>query len=157
MSEAPRWIRDLRRFLPLRSQFLLSGNVRDRYPVALDGAPPLLLPLVEYLGVELVRSGIHRILAFDPVSGFHVPPTLERDSSDDENFFSGLGLKFDDKGRAVVSHERFFETLASLVEAPPEPGCRGYSATPKSARHARPHQANLPTGIRSRYALRYVR
>lgn len=121
MSEAPRWIRDLRRFLPLRSQFLLSGNVRDRYPVALDGAPPLLLPLVEYLGVELVRSGINRILAYDPVSGFHVPPTLERDSSDDENFFSGLGLKFDDKGRAVVSHERFFETLASLVEAPPEP------------------------------------
>jgi hypothetical protein len=27
--EKPRWIRDLIRFLPLKSQFVLSGNVRD--------------------------------------------------------------------------------------------------------------------------------
>ena len=27
--EAPRWLRDLIRFLPLKSQFVLSGNVRD--------------------------------------------------------------------------------------------------------------------------------
>ena len=30
--ELPRWSRDLLRFLPLKSQFLLSGNIRDRYP-----------------------------------------------------------------------------------------------------------------------------
>ena len=27
--EKPRWLRDLARFLPLKSQFVLSGNVRD--------------------------------------------------------------------------------------------------------------------------------
>jgi hypothetical protein len=27
--EKPRWLRDLLRFLPLKSQFVLSGNVRD--------------------------------------------------------------------------------------------------------------------------------
>jgi hypothetical protein len=27
--DQPRWLRDLRRFLPLKSQFVLSGNVRD--------------------------------------------------------------------------------------------------------------------------------
>ena len=27
--EKPRWLRDLLRFLPLRSQFVLSGNIRD--------------------------------------------------------------------------------------------------------------------------------
>lgn len=27
--EAPRWLRDLNRFLPLKSQFVLSSNVRD--------------------------------------------------------------------------------------------------------------------------------
>src|SRR5215472_3633070 len=27
--EKPRWLRDLVRFLPLKSQFVLSGNVRD--------------------------------------------------------------------------------------------------------------------------------
>ncbi|MFH7191391.1 hypothetical protein ACHWGL_31305, partial [Klebsiella pneumoniae] len=25
----PRWVRDLERFLPLKSQFVLTGNVRD--------------------------------------------------------------------------------------------------------------------------------
>ena len=25
----PRWVRDLTRFLPLKSQFVLTGNVRD--------------------------------------------------------------------------------------------------------------------------------
>jgi len=27
--EPPRWLRDITRFLPLKSQFVLSGNVRD--------------------------------------------------------------------------------------------------------------------------------
>ena len=27
--EAARWVRDLRRFLPLKSQFVLSGNILD--------------------------------------------------------------------------------------------------------------------------------
>ena len=43
----PRWIRDLLRFLPLRSQFVLSGNVRDQYPV--EVAPGVVVPLY---GVE---------------------------------------------------------------------------------------------------------
>ena len=29
--DLPRWSRDLLRFLPLKSQFLVSGNIRDRY------------------------------------------------------------------------------------------------------------------------------
>ena len=29
VTQKPRWLRDLLRFLPLRSQFVLSGNVRD--------------------------------------------------------------------------------------------------------------------------------
>ncbi|HAL69152.1 MAG TPA: hypothetical protein DCP84_15965 [Pseudomonas sp.] len=27
--QTPRWMRDLVRFLPLKSQFVLSGNIRD--------------------------------------------------------------------------------------------------------------------------------
>lgn len=121
MSETPRWMRDLRRFLPLRSQFLLSGNIRDRYPIRVEGAAPLLLPLVEYLTCELARAGLSRVIAFDPVSGFFLPPSLERDNSEDHAFFSGLGVKFDETSRAAVSLERFFESLAPLVSEPPEP------------------------------------
>jgi hypothetical protein len=114
-------MRDLKRFLPLRSQFVLSGNIRDRYPVTIEGSPPILLPLVEYLTCELARSGLERIIAFDPVCGFATPPSLERDNSDDVRFFSSLGVTFDESGRAPVSLERFFETLPGLVISPPEP------------------------------------
>jgi hypothetical protein len=48
----PRWIRDFRRFLPLKSQFVFSGNVRDRYPRPVEGGLPQLLPLVPYLAAE---------------------------------------------------------------------------------------------------------
>ena len=41
-SATPRWIKDVFRFLPVKSQFLLSGNVRDRYPFPLaDGNSPV--------------------------------------------------------------------------------------------------------------------
>jgi hypothetical protein len=122
MMEAPRWMRDLGRFLPLKSQFVLSGNVRDRYPVTFGDGPPHLMPLVEYLSVQLGTAGFVRTIAYDPVQGFRVPPAFNRDSSGDQAVFEALGLKFDDAtGCARVSHEKFFELLPELVEAPSEP------------------------------------
>ena len=32
MDTAPRWIRDLARLLPIRSQIVLAGNIRDSFP-----------------------------------------------------------------------------------------------------------------------------
>jgi len=81
----------------------------------------MLLPLVEYLMYEIARSGLERIIAFDPVSGFISPPSFDRDNSDDIRFFSTLGVNFGEAGRAAVSLERFFETLPALVTSPPEP------------------------------------
>jgi len=118
--EAPRWVRDLRRFLPLRSQFVLTGNVRDRYPAPLSDTIALL-PLIEYLSVELSAAGIQRIIAFDPVSGFYVPSALNRDNvEEDQTYFSKFGLRFDEHGRSLVSVERFFELLGVVVSEPPE-------------------------------------
>jgi hypothetical protein len=114
-------MRDLSRFLALKSHFVLSGNVRDRYPLVLGGGPPCLVPLVEYLAANLGRAGFQRSIAYDPVQGFRVPPAVDRDSSSDQAFFRALGLNFDENGYASVSHERFFQTLPRLVEAPSEP------------------------------------
>src|SRR5437016_5263978 len=119
--DAPRWMRDLSRFLPLKSQFVLSGNVRDRYPLVLGDGPPYLMPLVEYLAAHLAKDGIERIIAYDPVQGFRVPPAFNRDSSGDRAVFEAIGLKFDDGGCASVSHERFFQTLPKLVEEASDP------------------------------------
>src|SRR5262245_15773263 len=114
-------MRDLSRFLPLKSQFVLSGNVRDRYPLVVANGPPHLMPLVEYLAAQLAKAGIERAIAYDPVQGFWVPPSFNRDSSGDQAVFEALGLKFDDSGCASVSHERFFQTLPKLVEEASEP------------------------------------
>ena len=64
--EKPRWAKDFLRFLPLKSQFVLSGNVRDRFPRTGAEGEQMILPLVAYLGAELVEAGIDRVIA----SGF---------------------------------------------------------------------------------------
>jgi hypothetical protein len=117
----PRWVRDFCRFLPLKSQFVFSGNVRDRYPRPIEGGLPQLLPLVPYLGAELQEQGTRRIIAFDPARGFWLPPILGADPRADREYFSGLGLTLDSDGRAAVSLERFFELVGAIATSAAEP------------------------------------
>jgi len=72
-EQQPRWSRDLVRFLPLKSQFLLSGNVRDRYPLQMEQGRARPLALQNYLAELLRSAGIAHVLAFDPVNGFSLP------------------------------------------------------------------------------------
>jgi DNA polymerase III delta prime subunit len=67
----PRWIRDLRRFLPLRSQFVLTGNVRD---LQAHHAGELIAaaPLTAVLRHELVEAGFASVVAYDSVTGFQM-------------------------------------------------------------------------------------
>src|SRR5687767_4670568 len=97
----PRWIRDFHRFLPLKSQFVFSGNVRDRYPRPVPGGAAQLLPLVPYLAAELFEEGTKRIIAFDPARGFWQPPVLGADSKSDREYFSSLGITLDEGGKAA--------------------------------------------------------
>ena len=120
-SEKPRWTKDFLRFLPLKSQFLLSGNVRDRYPRLGAQGDLTILPLVAYLGSELVEAGIERVIAYDPARGFRMPPIPGRDLKADQAYFAALGIAFDSAGAAPASIEKFFELSAKLVSAAPEP------------------------------------
>jgi hypothetical protein len=78
----PRWLRDLLRFLPLKSQFVLSGNVRDLQ--ACEVAPGVVTaqPLVSALADNLREAGYAQLVVWNPVSGFTVPegrvPIVER-------------------------------------------------------------------------------
>ncbi|MEN8503599.1 MULTISPECIES: AAA family ATPase [Paraburkholderia] len=78
----PRWLRDMLRFLPLKSQFVLSGNVRDLQ--ACEVAPGLVTaqPLVSTLADNLREAGYAQLVVWNPVSGFTIPedrvPSLER-------------------------------------------------------------------------------
>ncbi|WP_417747196.1 AAA family ATPase [Rosistilla oblonga] len=118
----PRWALDLARFLPLKSQFLLSGNVRDRYPWAVADDRYAPLPLTSFLA-ELLRSrGIAHVLAFDPLNGFSVPLVSGIDIAAEQQFFSDrFELRWNDNLRSPASVARFFELFPDFVRNEPEP------------------------------------
>jgi hypothetical protein len=69
-AEKARWQRDLSRFLPLRSQFVLSGNTRDLH--ILETAPGQITaaPLSQVLPDARKEAGYVRIASFDLLNGF---------------------------------------------------------------------------------------
>lgn len=118
----PRWLRDLIRFLPLRSQFVLPGNVRDQYPVELRDGLVVPMPLVSCLAMELRREGMVHFLAFDPAQGFSLPLVYDLDPQAERDFFAQLlGLSWAENGRAAASAERFFELLEIVVRHDGDP------------------------------------
>ena len=69
----PRWIRDLVRFLPIRSQFVVAGNIRDTFLTPLESSTTLA-PLLRCLWVHLSALGYRFMLVYDPVDGVRPYP-----------------------------------------------------------------------------------
>ena len=73
MQTTPRWIRDLSRLTPIRSQFVVAGNIRDSFMTPFgDGAT--LAPLLRCLWVHLSRLEYRFLLVYDPVEGLRPYP-----------------------------------------------------------------------------------
>src|SRR5215831_7652595 len=122
VTSKPRWIRDLVRFLPLRSQFVLSGNVRDQYPLKLaPAAPAHVLPLVTYVATELRQAGVGHFIAYDPAQGFSLPTVIGVDRKTELEFFMKLEVPVSETGASPASPERFFEVLERIVRWPGDP------------------------------------
>jgi len=68
--EKARWLRDLLRFLPLRSQFVLSGNTRDLQIYEVSPGEFTAAPLSKVLPDVLKAAGYGRIAWFDLLNGF---------------------------------------------------------------------------------------
>jgi energy-coupling factor transporter ATP-binding protein EcfA2 len=79
----PRWLRDLLRFLPLKSQFVLSGNVKDLQTQEVTPGVIAAAPLLSVLAAELTAAGYGHVLLYDPVAGFRVSGTTGTDSEAD--------------------------------------------------------------------------
>ena len=114
--ELPRWSRDLLRFLPLKSQFLLTGNVRDRYPwKGSAGGRARPLPLLGYLATLLRTAGVSHVLAFDPVNGFSIPLGEGVNLATEIEALGFLELNWNQSGRAAATPARFFEFLPAIL------------------------------------------
>ncbi|MGZ2749048.1 AAA family ATPase [Burkholderia stagnalis] len=88
----PRWLRDLLRFLPLKSQFVLSGNVRDLQ--ACEVAPEIVTAqsLVSTLGDNLRETGYAQLVVWNPISGFTVPDSRVPPTEAADETLRRLGL-----------------------------------------------------------------
>jgi hypothetical protein len=117
--EQPRWLRDLLRFLPLKPQFLLSGNVRDLQLSELGGsATPV--SLIDALGLELRDAGFAGVVVFDPTTGFRVLRDPRGGVNPGTDILTELGLQASG-GAAAAGLDLFSETLARFVSRAGEP------------------------------------
>lgn len=117
--ERPRWMRDLSRFLPLKSQFVLSGNVRDLQVV--EQQPGMLVPvtLVDAINFELNRTGYQASILYRPMGGFQtVGPPDQRLVGED--VMRSLGLS-PTEGRAPGGIDLLGETFEKLVACAGDP------------------------------------
>ena len=115
----PRWVLDLTRFLPLKSQFLLTGNVRDLQLRAIGGRAAAA-PLTDVLAATLTDAGYTNVVRYDLVQGFVALANPEAPSSDPNASLIRLGLTPAD-GRAPAGLDLLsttFERLQSL-DGPP--------------------------------------
>ena len=89
--EKPRWLRDFVRFLPLKSQFVLTGNVRDLQ--ISEAAPGIFaaVPLAHVLHNELKAAEYGATLIYDLVNGFSHVGATENDVAAARQFMERLG------------------------------------------------------------------
>ena len=119
-SSLPRWSRDLLRYLPLKSQFVLSGNVRDLFQVgSIRGNP--ILPLTSFLGVLFKEAGYQHFLRFDPARGCTLPAIPGVDPRAEVEFFQKFRIDLSSNFAAPMSVDGFFERLEQLVAWRQEP------------------------------------
>jgi energy-coupling factor transporter ATP-binding protein EcfA2 len=112
-------VRDLTRFLPLKSQFLLTGNVRDLH-LRLIGDRVAATPLADVLAATFAEAGYIDTLRWDPVEGFTVQQRSDGTLGDADTLLSQLGLT-PTQGRAPAGPDIFAATLDQLIgrDGPP--------------------------------------
>ena len=65
----PKWAREIIRFLSVKPQFALWGNVFDVYPMEVDSGV-VIFPLHGYLRKLLAEEGYSCLLVYEPIGGF---------------------------------------------------------------------------------------
>ncbi|MBI2924313.1 MAG: ATP-dependent Clp protease ATP-binding subunit [Verrucomicrobia bacterium] len=112
----PRWIKDVFRFLPVKSQFVLSGNVRDRYPFPMAGGKYAPQSLLQYLTEALRLRGYERFIWFRPTDGFSVVMPKDGQVAECREFFKDhFKLSFDENGRAKCSLEKSLDYIEQMA------------------------------------------
>ncbi|MBV6343164.1 AAA family ATPase, partial [Candidatus Magnetobacterium casense] len=65
----PKWAREIIRFMPVKPQFMLWGNVYDVYPIELKDGAITTLRVTDYIRTILRENDYNLILAYEPLYG----------------------------------------------------------------------------------------
>lgn len=120
MFDSPRWLRDLLRFLPLKSQFVLSGNIRDLQASEVTPGTVTAQSFNQTLCNALLDAGYAHVLVWDPVSGFRAMGKPGADPATGQALMQELGLTPMD-GVAAAGIDLLSATLPRLVGRTGEP------------------------------------
>ena len=112
-------MRDLIRFLPLKSQFLLTGNVRDLQIRAAEGRIAAAT-LSNVLAAAFEGAGYAQTLRWDFVEGFSVLARSGGDPGDPDTLLASLGLT-PANGRAPAGPDILATTIERLVTREGQP------------------------------------
>ncbi len=111
MSEqTPRWLADVARTLPIRSQFVISGNIRDTFLAGVSGQQALV-PFQRALWETLRTAGFACMLVYDPADGIRVYPDEPEPRQLAERLF---GLKLSG-GAQMLSLESLTNLMRTLT------------------------------------------
>lgn len=118
--ESPRWLRDLLRFLPLKSQFVLSGNIRDLQASEVAPGTVTAQSFNQTLCNALLDAGYTQVIAWDPVSGFRAIDKPGSAPDAGQKLLQELGLT-PVNGAAPAGIDLLGATLPRLVGRAGEP------------------------------------
>jgi Cdc48 subfamily AAA family protein len=135
----PGWLKELHQFLPVKSQFVLSGNVRDQYAIPAPGDErfPVLERTYELFTLKdaimeiLWEAGYRYFVSADPIHGLTVlaPPAApsEQYEQSARRFFEKRGEAFklafkqaSPRFSAAASFDRAVEFAEALANDPSE-------------------------------------
>jgi energy-coupling factor transporter ATP-binding protein EcfA2 len=113
-------MRDLLRFLPLKSQFVLSGNIHDLQ--ACEVAPGMVTPLPFTVALcdNLREAGYAHVVVWDPVTGFKCAEATGSGNGSPDESLRRLGLTPVD-GIAAGGLTALTAALERAVHAPGDP------------------------------------
>ena len=118
--QIPRWQRDFERFLPLKSQFVLSGNVRDLQLVEVQPGVATAQVLTLSVAAALKRAGYSQTILFQPISGFSIIPSPGASASSGPTLMQELGLESGPGERKAIV-ENLANGLSAIVERQGDP------------------------------------
>ena len=102
------------RFLPLKSQFVLSGNIRDLQASEVAPGTVTALSFNQALGDTLLAAGYAHVLTWDPVTGMRAIGKPDSDPTAGQTLLKELGLTPVD-GAAPAGPDLLAATVQRLV------------------------------------------